>query len=607
MTGRGRGRKARALIFSLLALGLLAGGCNTGGSSSDEVPLNSAPGPNPNPEPNPNPSPGPDPVPQGTAVPTSPAGLPALTGLSTGYRVVLSEGMLAPPLFPPTAAIEAPLPEPVGGTIIDRDAAIRLGKALFWDQQTGSDGQMACASCHFHAGADNRMRNTVNPGPNLAFETVLGPGDVLPFPFAPFTVYDVVGSSGVTSRSFSTVSLDPADSMDVCTPVTPADEKQLAFFDAGERGVTGRNTPTVIGAVFYLDNFWDGRASHKFNGQNPLGQGAVVAENSSLASQAVGPPLDPVEMSCAGRTFNGPNSLGAKLVPRTPLRNQLVDPTDSVLGPLSNAPENGLKCGFPDRLCTYADLIAAAFGTGGLSGQAAVDAFVDDFASIWGQAIQAYEATLVPDRTPYDLGLLTPAQVSGLTAYRASGCGNCHTEPEFSDASVRIINANGGPLQPKLVNGVPSDQGYHNIGVISTALPGHDPGRKGSPGGTYTQPAGPVDFNNGAFKTPSLRNVALTAPYMHNGSHATIEDVLDFYDGRNQFENPEIHPDALIGIQGDPDEIADFLRNGLTDCRVEHRLAPFDHPSLAVPNGPSLPAIGAAGDGTVCPEPATAP
>src|SRR3989442_10225392 len=38
-----------------------------------------------------------------------------------------------------------------------------LGKALFWEQQVGSDGQ-ACASCHFHAGADNRSKNQLNPG-----------------------------------------------------------------------------------------------------------------------------------------------------------------------------------------------------------------------------------------------------------------------------------------------------------------------------------------------------------------------------------------------------------------------------------------------------------
>ena len=47
--------------------------------------------------------------------------------------------------------------------IKNKDAAIALGKMLFWDSQVGSDG-MACASCHFQAGADNRIKNQVNPG-----------------------------------------------------------------------------------------------------------------------------------------------------------------------------------------------------------------------------------------------------------------------------------------------------------------------------------------------------------------------------------------------------------------------------------------------------------
>jgi cytochrome c peroxidase len=477
-----------------------------------------------------------------------------------------------------------------GGTIVDQDAAIRLGKALFWDVQAGSDGQMACASCHFKAGTDSRTTQTRHPGGDLTFQTA----------------DDVVGSGGVFSMSFGSISTDLADPVDVCTPVTPGDPAQAVIFGAGQRLVTGRNTPAAVGAVFYLDNFWDGRASHRFNGQNPLGAGTAIAENASLASQAVGPPLSEVEMSCLGRQFNGPNSLGAKLVPRTPLAKQVVAPDDSVLGPLSNSPNPGLKCGFSDRLCTYADLIAAAFGTGTLSGQAAADAYVNDFASIWGQSIQAYEAMLIPDRTPYDLGLLTPAQVNGLDRFRDK-CGSCHTEPEFSDATVRVINANGGPTTPQqvqpsdeLLPTQPADQGYHNIGVTPTA---NDHGRKGSPGGTYhTAAPGEVDFNDGAFKTPMLRNLKLTAPYMHNGRLPTIGTVLDFYDGTGQELNPELDAEAIgAGVGGDFDEVLDFLTNGLTDCRVEHELAPFDHPALEIPNSPSLPARGAAGDGTVCP------
>ena len=51
-------------------------------------------------------------------------------------------------------------PNPI---VVNKAAAIALGKALFWDTNVGSDG-IACASCHFHAGADRRIKNQVAPG-----------------------------------------------------------------------------------------------------------------------------------------------------------------------------------------------------------------------------------------------------------------------------------------------------------------------------------------------------------------------------------------------------------------------------------------------------------
>lgn len=56
-----------------------------------------------------------------------------------------------------------PLPSQLNDFVKDRKAAVQLGKALFWDMQLGSDGLMACASCHFHAGADTRAKNQMNP------------------------------------------------------------------------------------------------------------------------------------------------------------------------------------------------------------------------------------------------------------------------------------------------------------------------------------------------------------------------------------------------------------------------------------------------------------
>ncbi|MFO1353078.1 MAG: cytochrome c peroxidase [Gammaproteobacteria bacterium] len=85
-----------------------------------------------------------------------------------------------PPEVTPGSLKDAPIPTPrqLARYVRDRQAAIALGKALFWDMQVGSDGQ-ACASCHFQAGADNRSKHTLNPGlrlpPNINGNGVFDP------------------------------------------------------------------------------------------------------------------------------------------------------------------------------------------------------------------------------------------------------------------------------------------------------------------------------------------------------------------------------------------------------------------------------------------------
>ena len=63
---------------------------------------------------------------------------------------------LKPPIIVGLSSGKSPI-------VVDQKAAIQLGKALFWDMNVGSDG-VACASCHFHAGADRRTRNQLNSG-----------------------------------------------------------------------------------------------------------------------------------------------------------------------------------------------------------------------------------------------------------------------------------------------------------------------------------------------------------------------------------------------------------------------------------------------------------
>src|SRR5947209_3536056 len=112
--------------------------------------------------------------------------------------------------------VAVPEPPNIGDYVLDKTAATQLGKALFWDVQVGSDGNTACATCHFQAGSDARTKNQLNPGPDNTFQ-VRGPNGQLTaadFPLHkladannPASVTadnnDIVGSQGVLNRQFT--------------------------------------------------------------------------------------------------------------------------------------------------------------------------------------------------------------------------------------------------------------------------------------------------------------------------------------------------------------------------------------------------------------------
>ena len=491
--------------------------------------------------------------------------------LSTDARVATGQVLLLDLELGPLSSVA--VPTPIGGDIVDQAAAVRLGKALFWDIQLGGDGQTACATCHFHGGADNRP--AINPG----LDKLFGTAD------------DVHGSVALAQAAFNGIDPNPANAADLCTPgISP-------IFGIAPQ-VTTRNAPTTVnGVAFFRQMFWDGRGNDNFNGASPFGQTAnntaaqkasaafslVGIGNSALASQAVGPANKFPEVSCNGRTFG---NLYDKLTARKALQHQFVHQQDSALGAMSAWPATGLKCGTDGHACGYGELIAAAFGPSlAVKGQ---------FSRVFGQAVQAYESTLIPDQTPLDRLLagnskaMTDLQKKGLSIFRGKGgCAKCHAGPELTDASVTFANIFG------LINLDGGDQGFHNIGVRPTV---EDLGRAGT-GGANAVPfsvSGSL-MDHGAFKTPALRNVGLTAPYFHTGGKARLEDVVDFYNRGGDFPNTEkaslIRP---LGLKdSDKAALVEFLRNGLTDCRTANDEAPFDHPSLTVPNGgPDLPATG---------------
>lgn len=127
-------------------------------------------------------------------------------------------------------------------------------------------------------------------------------------------------------------------------------------------------------------------------------------------------------------------------------------------------------------IAKYRELFARAFG-----GENAVNA------ANLAKAIAAFERSLVTADAPFDRyargdqNSLTDLQKKGLKAFESAGCALCHNGPMLSDYKLHFI-----------------------------ATPGQKEARD--------------------FRTPSLRNLKHTAPYMHNGSLATIADVLTFYD-----------------------------------------------------------------------------
>ena len=391
-------------------------------------------------------------------------------------------------------------PRPI---VTNKTTAIQLGKALFWDMAVGSDG-MACASCHFHAGADRRTRNQLDPGTRhdaptgKTFQPTVsgrsgGPDYGLrarDFPFFRlsdpankrsrllYSTDDVVSSSGVFIAGFQSINSGGAEGSEQCQP------GQDSLFHIGRenaRRVSTRNAPTIINSAYNYRSFWDGRANNLFNGETPYGLRDPVAgvwilengkvtrvrlmlQNASLASQAVAPPLDDREMACSGRLFS---ALGRKLLQRRPLAHQVVHPEDSVLAPLRYSAGKGLAT-------TYDALIRGAFdarfwaGSGDFgkpndpqAPQAPGSQMEANFAFFFGLAIQLYEATLLSDASPFDAPRAEDGFPRGFTEQQKRGhilfdkaeCDFCHHGPTFSLASHPATYTPSYALDPlKLVD-----------------------------------------------------------------------------------------------------------------------------------------------------------
>src|SRR6267378_386098 len=151
--------------------------------------------------------------------------------------------------------------------------------------------ELACASCHFNAGADSRTFTQLNPGfraipPDNTFTPPFGVNYQLrrvDFPFFRlsdpanrfsnllFDTNDVASSQGVFRHHFVDINCPMLPSPCSATDSGSFETSIFNSADPQAREVEPRNTPTMINAVFNFRNFWDGRARNEFNGVNPIG------------------------------------------------------------------------------------------------------------------------------------------------------------------------------------------------------------------------------------------------------------------------------------------------------------------------------------------------
>jgi cytochrome c peroxidase len=212
-------------------------------------------------------------------------------------------------------------------------------------------------------------------------------------------------------------------------------------------------------------------------------------------------------------------------------------------GPLINPVEMGMK--------DHAALVAKLKGIKGYAvwfkkifGR---DLNIDDLA----KSIATFERTVVSDDSNYDRYLsgdqnaLNASELRGLAVFQGSGrCIICHGGDNFTD------------------------EAFYNLGV-GMDKPDPDLGR-------YLQTK--VEQDKGAFKTPTLRDVASTAPYMHDGSEKTLEDVVEFYNrGGTPNSNLDMAIKGLALTQKEKEDLVAFMKS-LSGKRWRSVTAPAEFP-----------------------------
>lgn len=192
-------------------------------------------------------------------------------------------------------------------------------------------------------------------------------------------------------------------------------------------------------------------------------------------------------------------------------------------------------------IAEYQRLFEEAFGNQVVNGQRIA------------QALATFQRTIIANNSPFDQYMngneaaLSQQEIQGMNVFNNAGCADCHSGPMFSDFELHTLSVPDHPLVD-------------------------DDGATG----------------NFDFRTPTLRNLQFTAPYMHNGSFDNLRDVLEFYDdisrGNGNSQNPNVNDNQIdqdarrLNLNNNQiNQIIQFL-NSLNDEDFD-RSVPNDVPS----------------------------
>ena len=332
-------------------------------------------------------------------------------------------------------------------------------------------------------------------------------------------------SSTVTSGQASVTEGSDADVSDASIAIGQVRTVEIggvAFTSLPETGVESTQASTDLGHLLFWDPILSGDMDTACATCHlpDLAYSDGLARSSGTGSVGTGAERVPGQLGLARRNaqslvnivWNGINEFGvfdqdtAAMFwdNRTvSLQRQAIEPIralEEMRG--TNFSEDEIEAEVISRLAGNADyqqLFAAAFGEGTIT-----------MAHV-SQALADYQSTLIANNAPFDRWVrgednaMSAQQINGMQVFAETGCAECHSGPMFSDFDTHVL-------------GVREADGLEIADV------------------------GDGSFG---FRTPTLRQLAFTAPYFHGGQESTLDDVLDFYDNPRNSENPNVGNNEL--------------------------------------------------------------